>query len=392
MVEAEAKSLDADVLMRVAREAAGLRDFGDQGFEGPLQEHLAAASRSGAFSEAGLDGFAAAIVNQLVNRLRMVDDLKAHPEIRGEDVSDPVVIFGLPRTGSTKLQRMMSMDPANQPLLYWKLLNFAPFPDAVAGLPDPRIEVAKAACEQMATSYPELLKIHPIYHDQPEEEVFLISTSYEHFGNSAQLSDERYCEYIRSRPPENAFRYLRTILQYLQWQQGGPQGPWILKAPTHLGSVAPLFSVFPNATLVQTHRDPPTVFASLCHLIESAAPMAGMTVDPHRIGREQLAMWKAMWDRNEAQRAELAPDARFLDIDYGEIKDDPFAVIERIYARADRRLSKPGRAAMKEWQAENRQNRHGKHEYNLAHYGVEQAEVEEAFRSRTPFRSGESSA
>ena len=388
MTDTGAMTLDADVLMCAASESAGLGDFGDPGFEEPLREHLAAASRYFEFSETGLEGFKAGIVNQLVNRLRMADDLKAHPEILDEVVSDPVVIFGLPRTGSTKLQRMMSADPANQSLLYWKLLNFAPFPDAVPGEPDPRIEVARAACEQMATAYPELLKIHPTYHDQADEDVFLFTTSYEHFGNNAQLSEERYCAYIRSRPPTNAYRYLRSILKYLQWQQGGRRGPWILKAPTHLGSVAALFSVFPDATLVQTHRDAPTVFASLCHLIEAALPMTTENVDPLRIGREQLEMWRARWDRNEADRAALSPEARFLDIDYGEIKDDSFAVIERIYATAGRTLDETGRAAMKEWQSENRKDRHGRHEYRLEDYGVDRAEVEEAFRLRTSFRSG----
>ena len=148
--------LDADALMMAASVSAKLEDFGDMGFVEPLREYLAAADRYFPFTETGANGFADGIVNQLVNRLRMTEDLKRHPEILDEDVSDPIVITGMPRTGTTKLQRVLSADPANQPLLYWKVINFARFPDAAPGAPDPRIAIAKAACEQIATENPEM--------------------------------------------------------------------------------------------------------------------------------------------------------------------------------------------------------------------------------------------
>ena len=114
MNDATASQLDADALLRAACAAAKLDDFGDTGFVEPLREYVAAAARYFPFTETRAAGFADGIVNQLVNRLRMIDDLKRYPEILLEDVSDPIVITGMPRTGTTKLQRVLSADPANR--------------------------------------------------------------------------------------------------------------------------------------------------------------------------------------------------------------------------------------------------------------------------------------
>ena len=184
----------------------------------------------------------------MVNRLRLTRDLKRHPEILDEDVSDPIVIFGLPRTGTTKLQRMISADPTNQSLLFWKILKFAPFPEAASGEADPRVAVGKAACEFTATAYPDVLKVHAAYYDQAVEDSYLVGASYEHFVNTVTLSEPVYSSYIQARPAENPYQFLRTVLKYLQWQEGGKRGPWILKAPTHLGYIKTVLSMFPRAS------------------------------------------------------------------------------------------------------------------------------------------------
>lgn len=364
--------------MNAAAESAALNDFGDLNFVEPLRQRLAAAGRYISFSETGLATYTAGIVNDLVNRLRLTRDLKRHPKILDEDVSDPIVIFGLPRTGTTKLQRMISADPANQSLLFWKILNFAPFPEAASGEADPRVAVGKAACEFTATAHPDVLKVHAAYYDQADEDSYLVGASYEHFVNTVTLSEPVYSSYIQARPAENPYQFLRTVLKYLQWQEGGKRGPWILKAPTHLGYIKTVLSMFPKATLVQTHRDAVTAFASLCHLIEVASLMHGERADRLRIGRDQLRIWGLEWHKNQADRAKPAVADRLIDADYKEIKNDPFAVIERVYALAGQTLSDAGRTAMEGWQTENRKDRHGRHEYRLEDYGVTRAQVEGA--------------
>lgn len=379
---------DANGLMERAAASARFDDFGDPGFVEPLKEYLAGAARYFPFTETLAANFADAIVNDLVNRLRMAEDLKRHPEIMNEDVSDPIVVTGLPRTGTTKLQRVLSADPANHPLSYWKVLNFARFPDAVPGEPDPRIAVAKAACDRLAAETPEILKAHPFHHDQAEEDCLLLGANYDHFQNSGMVSEERYCAYVCSCPRESPYRYLRTILKYLQWQEGGKRGPWILKSPVHIGYLPEVMAAFPNATLVQCHRDAVTAFASQCRLRGTWERMTTGRLDPHRSGRDQLRVWGLEWDKNQADRAALSVDSRFIDVDYVEIKDAAVSVAERICALAGRHLTDVGKGAIERWEAEHIKDRFGKHVYRLEDYGLTPAQVEERLRLRTPMRRG----
>ena len=387
MAKSNRAILDADKLMAKASEIAGLADFGDSDFVEPLMEYLAAADRYFPFSETQAANFAGGITNELVNRLRMTRDLKRHPEILDEDVSDPIVITGMPRTGTTKLQRVLSADPANQALLYWKVINFAPFPDALPGESDPRIDFARAACDQIAAETPEVLTGHPFLHDQAEEECIILGANYDHFQNTCVVCDESYRSYIQSLPRESAYQYLRTVLQYLQWQQGGKHGPWILKSPVHLGYLNEVLATFPNATLVQGHRDAVSVLASVCHFaVDLIQPMQLARLDRHKAGKDQFQVWGGAWDKNQADREALPADTRFIDIRYEDIKDNAVSVAERIYEVAGRSLTKTGSAAIERWEVEHRKDKFGKHEYRLEDYGLTSTQIEERFRLRTPMQ------
>ena len=134
--------LDLATLMADARKATGLSSFNVNDW-GPFTRYLDGVARGVDFKPGGIETFRNAMLRHLVNRLRIEDDLRRHPEILDEDVSDPIVIVGMPRTGTTKLQRMLSAAPEVQKLYLWRMLNPAPFPDAVAGAPDPRIQAAR---------------------------------------------------------------------------------------------------------------------------------------------------------------------------------------------------------------------------------------------------------
>lgn len=381
--------LDAGRVMEMAVSSAGLEDFGDAGFVKPLEKYLAAAGRYFPFSESQAEKFAAGIVNDLINRLRMNADLKRHPEILDEDVSDPIVITGLPRTGTTKLQRVLSADPANQALHYWKVINFARFSGEVRGEPAARIAVAKAACDQMATDNPEFMTGHPFLHDQAEEECLILGANFDHGQNSGFIRDESYGTYIQSLPRKSSYCYLHTVLQYLQWQQGGKRGPWILKTPQHLGYLREVLATFPCATIVQGHRDSVTAFGSLCHLsVDLVQPAMLAKRDRQDSGRDLFRFWGEAWDRNEAEREILPQDLRFIDVEYEEIRDDAISVAKRIYAVAGRSLSEEGRVAIEKWEIENKKDRFGRHEYQLEDYGLNAAQVEKRFRLRTQMRRG----
>ena len=140
---------------------------------------------------------------------------------------------------------------------------------------------------------------------------------------------------MRTRSPLPAHRYERTLLKYLQWQQGGrAAGRWILKNPGHVGHLKALHAVFPRATYVHSHRDMIEVLASYCHLIESIYKPLYVDVDPREVGRQALLYWGPELARYERDRAELGTHVTILDVPYRGITDDPYPIVREIYARA----------------------------------------------------------
>lgn len=171
------RELNIKQLMQRAQEKTDLSDYGDNGFVKPLGKFLDCCARDTNFHAAGLKEFKEVVVRDLVNRLRFQHDLKLHPEILEEDVSDPIIILGLPRSGTTKTQRMVSTDANLLKTYTWQLLNPAPFPNAVSGQPDPRIAAA-CVSDYFAEGHPEVHAAHHMAAEQVEEDWELFAYSF----------------------------------------------------------------------------------------------------------------------------------------------------------------------------------------------------------------------
>ena len=161
--------LDTHKLIRLAKEQSGLSDFGDESFIAPLDIQLECLSRDANFHPAGLREYKEEVVRDLVNRLRFTADIKRHPDILEEDVSDPIIILGLTRSGTTKTQRMLAADASLLKTYSWQLVNPVPFPNAVAGKPDPRIAAALGD-SILEKNSPEVAAAHYMTADQVEED------------------------------------------------------------------------------------------------------------------------------------------------------------------------------------------------------------------------------
>jgi hypothetical protein len=367
------------VALSGAEREAGLSDFDDSSFEEPLARLIEAGLRELRFTEIGLQNFKATIQRFLVNRLRLQRDLARHPEILDEDVSDPVVILGMPRTGTTKLQRLLSADPRNHKLALWKLLNPAPF----AGDTDPpnaaRLAFAKIV-EDATRANPDFTRSHETAADEADEDSFLLLFSFDYPMLHNIFPADSYLSWVRTRSPLPAHRYERTLLKYLQWQDGGrAAGRWILKNPGHVGHLKALHTVFPHATFVHSHRDMVGVLASYCYLIESIYKPLYVDVDPREVGRQALLYWKPELERYERDRAELGSRVSILDVPYQSITDDPYPVVREIYARAGLAFTSEAETAMRAWSDRNQQHKHGKATYRLERYGLTTDIVRAAF-------------
>jgi len=205
-----------DSVLDSARTEAGLDDFGDEGFVEALAKMLETVAAEVRFKPAGLLNFKAMNQRLLVNRLRYQRDVTRHPEILEEDVSDPIMILGMPRTGTTKLQRMMSADPNAIPLLLWMAQNPAPFPGELPGAPEGRIAFARAIQEAQAEQNPDFLASHERTAEDADEDSDLLLGAFDYVMLYIIDPAPSFLAWVQERSRLPAYRYQMQLRQHLQ--------------------------------------------------------------------------------------------------------------------------------------------------------------------------------
>lgn len=374
-------------LLNAATAETGLTDFGDRGFVDGLTAFADALRTEARLSRMGHMMTSADIVRMLVNRLRYVRDLYKHPEIEDLLVTKPIVVAGLPRTGTSKLQRMMSADPGVRRLDVWKLLNPAPFPAEPPGDPSARIGFAAGVERILATQFPDFMAAHPTEALEPDEELLLMEMTFSSMVSSLRTRVPSFRAFAEERGTDAVYDWTRRMLRYLQWQEterGLPSenqpgdGPWIMKSPAHLGSFPKLLETFPDATIVACHRDPKVVIPSFARLLEAGRRMGSDDVDPHEVGTDTLDYWAGQMRRNLADREQVDP-ARIIDVRFEQVRDDAAGVIGEIYARAGRTVTREAAEAFAAYEARRPAGHFGRHEYSLERFGLTEARIEEAF-------------
>lgn len=374
---------DVNAVLSAARNEAKLEDFGELTFIPGLTKLLECAREEIHFTPEGKIGFEVTVRRWLVNRLRYVEAVKQHPEILAEDVSDPIVIIGMPRTGTTKFQRFLSADPNNFRLSLWMTLNPAVFPGEEPGNPRERIAFAEMIAAQQ--NNPDFLTSHERTPEDAEEDSDLLLFSIDYMMVHILCPTDSLMDWLRQRPRLPAYQLQNKLLQYLQWQQGGRHTGetnnrrWVLKNPGHIGQMDALSQVYPNATIVHLHRNLLEVLPSYCRLIQSLYQVMFNDIDPHEIGRQALRYWGPEFRRQAEQREQLRDKLNIIDVSYLDVVKNPMALAETLYQRAGHPLTELGRRAMEQWNRENGQHKHGKPSYSLEQYGLTESAIEAAF-------------
>jgi hypothetical protein len=366
-------------LMTAARAETELSDFGDLGFTTGLDVLCKSLRTEANLHEGGVIGQGQELLRLLINRLRYINDVKKHPEILQEKIIAPIVVVGLPRTGTSKLQRVMSGDPGVQRLDVWRLLNPAPFPDEEAGKPEGRIAFAKVVEDTFRTQFPGWMARHPMEAEEPDEELFIMEMSFESTVSAMLARAPTFFEYSMNCDPRPTYKILFEMMQYLQWQDGGSKGrPWIMKSPVHIGYMDILFEFFPDATVVHCHRDPLKTVPSFATTIQELRKTSTDQIDPVEVGHEWFDYWARLTDRYLAVRDKLPLD-QIVDAKFEEICDDPLAVIKRIYQKAGRELTPEAIAGCTEYDSRRPANHWGEYSYTLEEYGLDAKEIRTRF-------------
>jgi hypothetical protein len=325
---------DEAALLADACEATGLTDFGDDAFRAPLHVLLAS------LADAPLNAIGTAILrgsirHGLVTRLRAVDWFTRHPEIADERIDGPLVVVGMMRSGTTLLQRVLARDPRHYCALGWEIGKPSPRPGTRWDEPDPRIADGEVRSEQMREFAPELAAIHPSDAHEADEEIVFLADAFLSHVPEASCHVPAYRSWLDEQDFTPAYEYLRRMLQFLQWQKkqrGQRRDRWVLKTPAHLGYLDTLFSVFPDAHVIHTHRSPLETIPSGANLNFTLWRMYADDPDPAEVGRQWIERMAWATRRGMAARDGL-PDvgSRFTDVWYRDALSDPIAQVERIY-------------------------------------------------------------
>jgi hypothetical protein len=371
-------SLDAEELLATASDRTGLEDFGSSGWRDRYDLLLRTLNDEAELSPLGRYHTRDVLLSLLEARLKAEQLLVDHPEILDTPIKAPIIIYGLPRTGTTLLQRLIARDEGLRHLKYWESENPMPLGSVEKPLPDPdpRIRKAKIRLALLHWAAPMIVDMHEMKAEEADEELWLMAMDFASFFFTGGYFVPSYTDWLSNADLTDSYRHLYRMLQIMQWYRPGER--WILKSPQHLGHIRALLNVFPDATLVQTHRDPCTAIGSILSTVAYAARFNTDRPNPTAIGQSLNEMLEGMLRQSIEQRP--AGDDRFVDVHFRELVADPIAEVRRIYLKADRELTPETEAAMRQYLEAERGSGHAKHVYDLADFGLDHAERRQALR------------
>jgi hypothetical protein len=373
--------LEVAAVLEAAAQRTGLSDFGADDFRERLALWLASAEGDADLGPLGRLSVVNDCVRYAANRLRFEDLLRRHPEIRDVEIRRPIVIAGLPRSGTTHLLNLIAADERLRSLPYWESLEPIPDPSETPepGGEDPRLARCRASYAMQDVLVPLLRNMHDMAPEHVHEEIELQGLDFSSYELEWIATVPRWRDYYLSRDQTPHYAYLKSVLGALQWLRGPDR--WVLKSPQHMEQLLPLHRTFPDATIVLTHRDPVSVIASAITMLSYGDRIRRKRVDPRAVA--------AYWiDRIErllracARDRDRIPASQSLDVAFHEFMADDVGTVERIYALAGLEMTPAARAALERFMAENPRGKHGRILYDLkADFGVEP----EALRKRFDF-------
>ncbi|RZK03958.1 MAG: sulfotransferase [Novosphingobium sp.] len=362
-----------------AEAGTGASSFRDESFFEGLHRVLAIPHNI-AISLSGVQIMHANSLRFLVNRLRWEADVERHPEILDEDVDDPIVVLGLPRSGTTKLQRFLSADPALQATPAWAMWNPAPFPGEMRGDPSPRREWAARMMNAVTNTGETYQKMHEFAADEAEESSFIPIANFDNIGQFITAPDYSYLDWLRSRSRVPSQAYLKQQLKYLQWQNGGKNDrPWLLKNPCNTGEFLEVLEVFPRATFVISRRDIYKTMGSSMRMGTEILQNTFDPLDPKFVGQYTVDIWAYEAKRCLEQRQAKGSEVRLIEADYRTCVTDGISVAREVYAAHGLPWTARGEAAMRQWDIDNPRHKLGSYGYELEDYGWSEEKIAEAF-------------
>ena len=371
--------LSEDAVLREAVEQTGLSDFGADDFRERLGVWLASVDEDAELGAIGRIGAFRDCVRYAANRLRFEDLWRRHPEIDEVEIARPIIIAGLPRSGTTHLLNLIAADTRLRSLPYWESLEPFPDPRETQGPDgvDPRLARCRESYAVQEGMLPLLKNMHDMAPEHVHEEIELQALDFSSYLPEWIATVPRWRDYYLAHDQTAHYAYLKRGLKALQWLRGPDR--WVLKSPQHMEQLGPLLATFPDATIALTHRDPVSVITSAITMLAYGDRLRRTRVDPpavasYWIDRIEKLLRACVRDRD------LVPATQSIDVPFHEFMADDVAMVERIYQLADLALTAEARSELEGFMSDNARGKHGRVVYDLkADFGVDPAALRRRF-------------
>jgi hypothetical protein len=368
--------LQTEALLASVRRHTGLDDFGDEAFLEPLSRLLDSCQNEAHLNTIGECALTQDTLQLLINRSQIQRDRGQWPRIAEEAIITPLFITGLPRTGTTLLHGLLAQD---HDLYYapatWEVMFPSPPPSLGENKRIKRTERRLAGFDWLA---PEFRKIHPVSAHLPQECIAIMSHTFMSDQFPAMYNIPAYLAWLQHQDMRPAYQYHRQFLQHLQY--GRPARRFVLKAPVHMLAIEALFSIYPDALVVQTHREPMEILPSAASLTMVLRNTFSDFVDPAAIGDEMTQFWGDAMERFLDARKGLRAET-FVDVDYSDLVGDPIGVVRRLYSQFGNDLSSEVELRMRAFLEAYPHAKHGQHSYTLAAFGMDPEKISKRFSS-----------
>jgi len=371
--------LSEEAVLKEAARRTGLSDFGPDDFRQRLRVWCQAVREDADLGPMGKVRFFGDMVRYAANRLRFHDLLERHPAILDVEIEQPIIIAGLPRSGTTHLVNLIAADERLRSLPYWESLEPTPDPSVAPTTKeqDPRYLRCASEYQMFGQIAPLLKNMHDMTPDHVHEEIEVGALDFSTYLPEWLAVVPRWRDYYYAHDQRPHYAYMKNVLRALQWMRGPER--WILKSPQHLEQLGPLIETFPDATVALTHRDPVSVVASAITMLTYGDRMRRTRVDPAAVA----AYWS---DRVEhllracVRDRDRLPVSQSIDVLFHELMADDVAMVERIYEVAGLEMTGEARASLERYMVENPRGKHGRILYDLlGDFGVDPKELRERF-------------
>lgn len=372
-------TLQPEALMARARKQTGLSDFGSDYFRGPLQRLCDSLEQDAQLTALGRIMARQDLTRLLTNRLRFIDIFKHHPEIADEEVSAPVFILGMPRTGTTSLHELIALDEQFRVPRSWEVAHPFPPPEAATYRSDPRIAAVDAELAQVDRLLPDFKNMHPMGAELPQECVALFSHDFASMIFDVQFRLSQYQAWLIEEDMTEVFHNHRRWLQLLQWKC--PGDTWVLKSPQYLWNIEDMLREYPDARVIQTHRDPIKVAMSVGNLTATLRSLGSNHAYVKDATREYADLLDFGTRKTMAARSKgMLSEDHVFDVQFGEFRKDPVAMVGNIYSHLGFTLREDVAKTMQEFlDGGTAHERHNKHNYTIEDSGLDLQQERERF-------------